>query len=104
MRWPWRWRAVPSRAAPTRRVDAALLEFLYMPFMHSEHLPDQLRCVELFRNGGNTGNLKIRRRPRRHRRPVRALSAPQSHPGARDDAGGAGLSRRRRVFRLMTEQ
>ena len=20
-----------------------------MPFMHSEHLPDQLRCIELFR-------------------------------------------------------
>src|SRR6202007_151808 len=32
------------------RIDPALLEFLYIPFMHSEHLPDQLRCVELFRN------------------------------------------------------
>ena len=41
-----------------RRIDAALLEFLYMPFMHSEHLPDQLRCVELFRNAGNAENLK----------------------------------------------
>ena len=29
-----------------------------MPFMHSEHLPDQLRCVELFRRSGNTENLK----------------------------------------------
>ena len=41
-----------------KRVDATLLEFLYMPFMHSEQLSDQLRCVELFRRAGNTNNLK----------------------------------------------
>jgi uncharacterized protein (DUF924 family) len=29
-----------------------------MPFMHSEHLPDQFRCIELFRKAGNTDNLK----------------------------------------------
>jgi len=40
------------------RIDPVLLEFLYMPFMHSEHLPDQLRCVELFRKCGNAENLK----------------------------------------------
>ena len=40
------------------RIDSALLEFLYMPFMHSEHLPDQLRCVELFRKTGSAENLK----------------------------------------------
>ena len=39
------------------RVEPALLEFLYMPFMHSEHLPDQLRCVELFRATANADNL-----------------------------------------------
>jgi uncharacterized protein (DUF924 family) len=52
---------VASRAiarGADKRVDPALLEFLYMPFMHSEHLPDQLRCIELFRNAGNTENLK----------------------------------------------
>jgi uncharacterized protein (DUF924 family) len=38
------------------RIEPALLEFLYMPFMHSEHLPDQLRCVELFR--ASPDNLK----------------------------------------------
>jgi uncharacterized protein (DUF924 family) len=32
------------------RIEPDLREFLYMPFMHSESLPDQLRCVELFRN------------------------------------------------------
>lgn len=40
------------------RIDPALLEFLYMPFMHSEHLSDQLRCVELFRKSGNAESLK----------------------------------------------
>jgi uncharacterized protein (DUF924 family) len=40
------------------RIEPDLLEFLYMPFMHSEHLADQLRCVELFRNTGSPENLK----------------------------------------------
>ncbi len=40
------------------RIEPALLEFIYMPFMHSEQLPDQQRCVELFRKTGNTDNLK----------------------------------------------
>jgi uncharacterized protein (DUF924 family) len=41
-----------------KRVDAGLLEFLYMPFMHSEHLADQQRCVELFRDAGDPENLR----------------------------------------------
>jgi uncharacterized protein (DUF924 family) len=40
------------------RIEPELLEFLYVPFMHSEHLADQLRCVELFRNEGRPENLK----------------------------------------------
>ncbi|WBL79658.1 DUF924 domain-containing protein [Bradyrhizobium xenonodulans] len=44
-----------------RRVDPILLEFLYMPFMHSEHLPDQLHCVALFQNTDNAENLKYAR-------------------------------------------
>lgn len=43
------------------RVDPALLEFLYLPLMHSEHLPDQLRCVALFQNTDNAENLKYAR-------------------------------------------
>jgi len=39
------------------RIDQALLAFLYMPFMHSEHLADQLRCIELFRKADDPGNL-----------------------------------------------
>ena len=39
------------------RIDPALREFLYLPLEHSEHLPDQLRCVELFRGTENVENL-----------------------------------------------
>ena len=40
------------------RLDPALREFVYLPFMHSEHLPDQLRCIELSRAAGHTESLK----------------------------------------------
>ncbi len=40
------------------RVNQDLREFFYLPLMHSEHLPDQLRCVELFRKSGRPDNLK----------------------------------------------
>jgi len=46
-----------ARGADTR-IEPELPEFLYMPFMHSEHLADQLRCVELFRNAGSPENLR----------------------------------------------
>ncbi|MGT2439060.1 DUF924 family protein [Bradyrhizobium betae] len=44
-----------------RRIDPGLLEFLYMPFMHSEHLADQLHCVALFQDTDNAENLKFAR-------------------------------------------
>ena len=53
-------REVATRAiarGADQRIEAALLEFLYLPLMHSEHLADQQRCVELFRKAGNTDNL-----------------------------------------------
>ena len=53
-------RAVAGRAidrGTDARIEASLLEFLYMPFMHSEQLGDQLRCVELFRGTANADNL-----------------------------------------------
>ena len=40
------------------RIDPALREFLYLPFMHSEHLADQIRCIELSRAAGHAENLK----------------------------------------------
>jgi uncharacterized protein (DUF924 family) len=41
-----------------KRIEPELLEFLYMPFMHSEDLADQRRCVELFRATDNAENLR----------------------------------------------
>ena len=84
------------------RIDPALLEFLYMPFMHSEHLADQLRCVELFRKSGNASNLKY---AEDHADIVRRFGRfPHRNPilGPRNDRGGAGLSGRGRLFGLMT--
>ncbi|HET9584119.1 MAG TPA: DUF924 family protein [Bradyrhizobium sp.] len=48
-------REVASRAIDgglDARIDPQLREFLYLPFMHSEHLADQLRCIELSRKAG----------------------------------------------------
>jgi uncharacterized protein (DUF924 family) len=54
-------REVASRAidrGTDARITEDLREFLYMPLMHSEHLSDQLRCVDLFRAAGSADNLK----------------------------------------------
>jgi uncharacterized protein (DUF924 family) len=54
-------REVASRAidrGADLRVADDLGEFFYLPFMHSEHLTDQLRCVKLLRKSGRTENLK----------------------------------------------
>ena len=40
------------------RIDPRLREFIYLHFMHSEHLTDQERCVVLFRESDNEDNLK----------------------------------------------
>ncbi len=41
------------------RVEKDFQQFIYMPFMHSEQLAHQERCVELFRVAENTFNLKF---------------------------------------------
>ena len=55
-------REVASRAidrGADLRVADDLREFFYLPFMHSEHLADQLRCIDLFRKVvGGTDNLR----------------------------------------------
>jgi uncharacterized protein (DUF924 family) len=54
-------REVAGRAIDRRveaRIESALRQFLYLPFMHSEHLPDQLRCIELLQRDGDAENLK----------------------------------------------
>ncbi len=53
-------RAVASRAIARgvdKRIASDLLQFLYMPFMHSEHLADQERCVALFRDARLDDNI-----------------------------------------------
>lgn len=47
-----------ARGADTR-IEPDLVEFLYVPFMHSERLADQDRCIELFRTRGRPENLKF---------------------------------------------
>jgi uncharacterized protein (DUF924 family) len=54
-------RAIAGRALDhgvDARIAEDLREFLYLPFMHSEHLADQLRCVDLFRKVDDGDNLK----------------------------------------------
>jgi uncharacterized protein (DUF924 family) len=81
------------------RIDPELLEFLYMPFMHSEHLPDQLLCVELFRKAGKANNLKfaeehadiIRRFGRfPHRNPVLGRATTPAEEAFLDEGGFSG--------------
>ena len=60
----------PSGSRPEATDDGALALLIvldqfprdmsrgYLPLMHSEHLADQQRCVELFRNTRNADNLK----------------------------------------------
>lgn len=76
-----------------RRIDPGLLEFLYMPLMHSEHLHDQLHCVALFQDTDNAEEPEIRRGACRYHPPVRPLPSPQRPAGTRDHAGRAGLPR-----------
>jgi uncharacterized protein (DUF924 family) len=40
------------------RVDPSLRTFFYLPFMHSEALADQERCVALYRAVGDADNLR----------------------------------------------
>ncbi|MES2194788.1 MAG: DUF924 family protein [Pseudomonadota bacterium] len=94
--------AVASRAiarGADRRIDAKLLEFLYMPLMHSEHLPDQLRCIELFRAAGNAESLKyaeghagiIARFGRfPHRNPILGRATTAEEQAFLDDGGFSG--------------
>lgn len=45
-------------AGRDRAVDKEVGTFFYLPFMHSERLEDQERCVALMAEGGNQENIK----------------------------------------------
>ena len=95
-------RDVASRAiagGADARVDPTLLEFFYMPFMHSEHLADQQRCIELFRKAGNTENVKyaedhayiVRRFGRfPHRNRIQGRTTTPDEQAFLDDGGFSG--------------
>jgi uncharacterized protein (DUF924 family) len=54
-------RAIADRAVAKgfdAKVDPTLRNFFYLPFMHSEAMADQERCVALYRAAGDTENLK----------------------------------------------
>jgi uncharacterized protein (DUF924 family) len=95
-------RAVADRAIAAghdEKFALPLRGFFYMPFMHSEHLSDQQRCIELFRAAGDTYSLKyaeehadiIRRFGRfPHRNRVLGRTTTPEEQAFLDDGGFAG--------------
>ncbi|MGY4301375.1 uncharacterized protein (DUF924 family) [Bradyrhizobium sp. i1.4.4] len=86
------------------RIDPILLEFLYLPFMHSEHLPDPVALRRAVSEHRQCREPEIRAGARRHHPAVRPFSPPQPPPRPRHHRGRTGLPRRRRLCRLMTER
>jgi uncharacterized protein (DUF924 family) len=95
-------REVASRALARgvdKRINPPLLQFLYLPFMHSEELADQIRCVLLFQGGSDQENLRyaeihadiIRRFGRfPHRNPILGRSTTAEEQAFLDAGGFAG--------------
>jgi uncharacterized protein (DUF924 family) len=92
-------RAIADRAL-SRGIDREFpieeRQFFYLPFMHSEDLADQERCITLYANSADAeglGHAEIHADIIRRfgRFPLRNCARPH------DDARGAGLSRRWRV-------
>ncbi len=55
-------RAIADRAIGRgfdQQTDAPMRSFFYLPFMHSEDLADQMRCVALYEALGHPENLKF---------------------------------------------
>ncbi len=54
-------REIASRAITEgrdQRIEADLRVFIYLPFMHSENISDQERCLALLHQSGDEENLK----------------------------------------------
>ena len=94
--------AVAKRAVAQgfdRRLDLPKRNFFYLPFMHSENLADQERCIELSRQNADQNTLKyaelhadiIRRFGRfPHRNPVLGRSTTAEEKAFLDGGGFAG--------------
>ena len=83
-----------------REVPHADRQFFYLPFMHSEHLGDQERCVVLSRDFGDDEFTALCSAACRHHSALRPLSPPQCRARPRHHARRAGVPRQRRICRL----
>lgn len=95
-------RAVTERALKRnfdQQIEPPLRQFFYLPFMHSEELADQDRCVALFEAYGDAENLKyaiihadiIRRFGRfPHRNPVLSRITTKDEQDFLDSGGFSG--------------
>ena len=88
-------------AGHDRGVNGQLQLFFYLPFGHSENLADQERSVALAERLGEP-SLSHAEAASRHHPPLRPLPASQPDSRAHDEAGGAAVSRYRRIRRLMS--
>ena len=96
-------RAVAERALARgfdRQVPSPEWQFFYLPFEHSESLPDQERCCALFAATGDADLSEMGGAARRHHPRFGRFPASQRGARPRHDARRAGLSRRRRLHRL----
>ena len=76
-------RAVADRAIARgfdQQVPQGERQFFYLPFMHSEDVADQERCIALSRAAGDEQSRELRRTARRHHPALRPLSASQCDP------------------------
>ena len=81
-----------------QRFEPALRSFFYLPFMHSEEIADQQRCIALCHRLGDTDNLAS---AREHERIVRrfgrfphrnALLGRHTTPAEQEFLGGGGFA------------
>ena len=90
MRWPARW---PMRALAggfDQATDSTMRPFFYLPFMHSEALVDQDRCVRLYEALGDAEQLRY---AGEHRDVIENSDGFRAQSRARpgDDTSGAGV-------------
>lgn len=71
--------------------DSAMRPFFYLPFMHSEALADQDRCVRLYEALDDAEQLRYARQHRDCHQQIRAVPASQSRAWPKHDTGRAGF-------------
>ncbi len=79
-------------AGADSRVDQPLRQFLYMPFMHSEALADQERCIALFSAAGEGDSARFAEGHADIVQAFRPLPSSQQDARSRDDRKRAAVS------------